>query len=135
MTKLLAELPALLAAKAPPDTPQRVTPTPSPCASQAALLASVDLLRSNGGKVHFFASELPNEGIHRLTARWRGDHGARSDATASLNAEVSMKQDILTAPDKRWTAAALEAAELSICVDLIFMTQVSTLVATCECCD
>jgi hypothetical protein len=130
MTELLAKLAATLIEETAPGVPHQLTPTASPCASQAALLATIDLLRSNGGKIHLFASELPNEGIHRLTARWRGHRGARSDSAAALDAEVSMKQEILTAPDKRWTAAAVEACELAICVDIILMTQVCCAAAT-----
>jgi hypothetical protein len=89
-----------------------------PSASQAALLAAVDLARSNGGKIHLFVSSLPNVGVHRLKPRHKG--GSPEGGAAALVA----KQEVLGAVEARWKGAAVMAAEAQICVDISFLTQV-----------
>lgn len=89
-----------------------------PAASQAALLAAVDTLRPNGGKVHMFVTSLPNAGVHRLVPRHRGGAGE------TINTALAAKQDVLASTGTEWKAAALVAAEASVCVDFSFLTQV-----------
>lgn len=89
-----------------------------PAASQAALLAAIDTLRPNGGKVHMFVTSLPNAGVHRLVPRHRGNTGD------TLNSALAAKQDLLAPAGTEWKAAALVAAEASVCIDFAFLTQV-----------
>ena len=96
-----------------------------PAASQAALLAAVDTMRPNGGKVHMFVTSLPNAGVHRLVPRYRGGSGD------TLNSTLAAKQEILAATGTEWKAAAIVAAEASVCVDFAFLTQVRLTLSTC----
>jgi hypothetical protein len=102
---------------------------PAPCASQAALIAAVDLIHSNGGKVHLFTTDLPNTGVHKLLARHH-DAAAPPPPPATpgrdcpIDPQLAAKQDVLTVPDLRWRSAASLAAEASVCVDIMLLTQV-----------
>lgn len=119
VTALLDSIPSMFAdclsntASSPADS--------EPAASQAALMAAVDLARPNGGKVHMFVSSLPNTGVNRLLPRFRGNYGDTGEAS------LSAKQDLIAPVDQKWTAAAVSAAESFVCVDFVFLTQVSRL--------
>lgn len=120
VTALLDSIPSMFA-----DSLGNPTADAEPAASQAALMAAVDLAKPNGGKVHMFVSSLPNTGNNRLLPRFRGNYGDTGEA--SLNA----KQDLIAPVDQKWTAAAVAAAEAFVCVDFVFLTQVKLLLVNC----
>lgn len=119
ITALLDSIPSMFA-----DCLSNTASSPSdaePAASQAALVAAVNMAKPNGGKVHMFVSSLPNAGVNRLLPRFRGNYGDSGEA--SLNA----KQDLIAPVDQKWSSAADTAAELFVCVDFVFLTQVQLL--------
>jgi hypothetical protein len=116
VTALLDSIPSMFA-----DCLSNTNSSPSdaePAASQAALMAAVDLAKPNGGKVHMFVSSLPNTGVHRLLPRFRGNYGDTGEAS------LSAKQDLIAPVNQKWTAAVVTAAEAFVCVDFVFLTQV-----------
>ena len=117
---LLEQLPSYFAPASPPNRAANGGALPGcPCASQAGLLAAIDLAKSNGGKIHFFVAEPADVGAHTVRLRHHG-----GGPIANGEAELGMAQPLLSAPDLRWRSAASQAADASICVDVLLLTQV-----------
>ena len=86
----------------------------------AAIHACIELMKPNGGKLHYFGSDLPTVGVKSLKAR----EAEWTSLSSKADKPDECKQSILASADLTFKSAGMIAAGHQICIDVVLLTQV-----------